>query len=322
MRSRSEARAPPNYKLIPMTHETVREACETLVTVRDWLRYGVSRFTRAELVFGHGTANALDEAAYLILHALALPIDQLEPWLDARLTMREREAVADLFEKRLSTRKPASYLTGEAWLGPYRFKVDERVIVPRSYIGELLIDGLEASVPYLGEVRSVLDLCTGSGCLAIVAALQYEDAYIDAVELSDAALAVATWNVADYGLDERVRLVKSDLFGALEGQRYDLIIANPPYVTAGAVADFPPEYQAEPVLAHAGGADGLDLVRRIMEKARDHLEPEGVMVVEVGKGRPAIETIYPDLALDWLDTENSEGEVFALQARELMDRPR
>lgn len=305
-----------------MTNDTVRDACETLVTVRDWLRYGVTQFTSAELVFGHGTSNALDEAAYLILHTLALPIDQLEPWLDTRLTMRERETIANLFETRITTRKPAAYLTGEAWLGPYRFCVDERVIVPRSYIGELLINGLEASVPELGEVRSILDLCSGSGCLAIVAALEFEDAYVDAVEISDDALAVAARNVADYGLEERVRLVKSDLFNAVNGQRYDLIIANPPYVTNGSVSDFPPEYQAEPVLAHAGGVDGLDIVRRIMAEAANHLEPEGMLIVEIGTGRDVFETIYPDLALDWLDTEASEGEVLAVQAAQLMDLSR
>ncbi|CFX12268.1 50S ribosomal protein L3 glutamine methyltransferase [Candidatus Filomicrobium marinum] len=305
-----------------MTKDSVLDASKTLFTVRDWLRYGVSEFTRSGVVFGHGTSNALDEAAYLILHALSLPIDQLEPWLDTRLTMRERETIADLFEQRITTRKPAAYLTGEAWLGPYRFTIDERVIVPRSYIGELLINGLEASVPQLGEVRSVLDLCTGSGCLAIVAALEFEDAYVDAVDISADALAVAARNVTDYGLADRVRLVESDVFSALEGQRYDLIIANPPYVTDGAVADFPPEYQSEPVLAHAGGTDGLNTVRRIMENAADHLEPDGLMIVEIGTGRDTFETIYPDLALDWLNTEASEGEVFAVQASQLMDLSR
>ena len=300
-----------------MSHDTARDACETLTTVRDWLRYGVSRFNRAALVYGHGTSNALDEAAYLILNTLALPIDQLDPWLEARLTMAERQRIAELFEKRIATRKPAAYLVGEAWLGPYRFKIDERVIVPRSYIGEMMINGLEASLPYLGEVRSILDVCTGSGCLAIVAALEFEDAYVDAVEISDDALAVAAENVSDYGLEDRVRLLKSDLFSAVEGQRYDLIIANPPYVTDAAVAEFPPEYRAEPMLAHAGGADGLDLVRRIVDGASQHLEKDGVMIVELGAGREAFETIYPDLALEWLDTENSEGEVFAVTARDL-----
>lgn len=285
---------------------------DDLVTVRDWLRYATSRFTEAGLVFGHGTETALDEAAFLILVTLKLPVDQLEPWLDARLTRAERVRIADIVTARIETRKPAPYLVGEAWIRGRRFAVDERVIVPRSYIGELLDDGLSALVPDAEAVERVLDLCTGSGCLAILAALAFPNATVDAVDISEGALDVAARNVADYGLEDRVVLIRSDLFSGLEDRRYDLILTNPPYVTADAVHAFPPEYAAEPVLAHLGGPDGLDLVRRILADAPAYLAPGGMLVVEVGRARERLETDYPDRQFIWLDTEQSEGEVFAL----------
>ena len=293
---------------------------DELFTVRDWLRYATSRFTQARLVFGHGTDTALDEAAFLILASLHLPVDQLEPWLDARLTRPERRRLSDIVEARIATRKPAPYLVGEAWIRGHRFTVDERVIVPRSYIGELLDQGIAALVTDAGGVERVLDLCTGSGCLAILAALTFPDATVDAADISDDALAVAASNVADYGLESRIRLVRSDLFTGLGEGQYDLILSNPPYVTAAAVAAFPPEYAAEPRLAHLGGADGLDLVRRILADAPAHLAPGGTLVVEVGMARERLETEYPDLPFLWLDTEQSEGEVFALSADVLLAR--
>lgn len=293
---------------------------DDLATIRDWLRYATSRFTAAGLVFGHGTETPLDEAAFLILSALHLPIDQLEPWLDARLTRDERTAIAGLVEARISTRRPAPYLVNAAWIKGHRFYVDERVIVPRSYIGELLVDGLSAVVADPEAVESVLDLCTGSGCLAILAALAFPNARVDAVDISPEALEVAQRNVADYGLADRVSLHRSDLFAGLGGRTYDLILSNPPYVTAAAVAAFPPEYSAEPQLAHLGGADGLDLVRRILADAAVHLDTEGLLVVEVGRARDALETEYPDLPFLWLDTEQSEGELFALPAAALGTR--
>ncbi len=296
---------------------------DDLATLRDWLRYATSRFTEAGLAFGHGTETPLDEAAFLILSALHLPIDQLEPWLDARLTRDERWKMAGLIEARITTRKPAPYLVNAAWIKGHRFYVDERVIVPRSYIGELLDEGLSAIVADPDAVESVLDLCTGSGCLAILAALAFPNATVDAADISADALEVAKRNVADYGLEDRVTLYRSDLFAALGGKTYDLIISNPPYVTAAAVASFPPEYKAEPQLAHLGGEDGMDLVHRILAGAAVHLNPEGMCVVEVGMARDTLETEYPDVPFLWLDTERSEGELFALSAdalRTLKDR--
>lgn len=291
-------------------------------SVRALVLDAAARLERAGVCFGHGTTNAVDEAAWLVLHALGLPVQELGPYLDLAVdAARAREASA-LVAKRIRTRKPAAYLLNEAWLGPHRFFVDERVIVPRSFIGELLEDGLAAVVPDAESVGSVLDLCTGSGCLAILAALAFPRARVDAADISEDALAVARRNVADYELGARVSVLSSDLFGGLAGRRYDLIISNPPYVTTEAVAAFPPEQAAEPILAHAGGEDGLDIVRGIIAGAGQHLTPQGALVVEVGTGRDLIEAEYPDLPFLWLDTAESEGEVFALQAGDLPLRAR
>ena len=300
-----------------MTSRDANTAIDDLLTVRDWLRFAVSQFEAAGLVYGHGATGPVDEAAFLILKTLHLPIDELEPWLDCRLTRKERTQVADLLERRITTRKPAAYLVNEAWLQGLSFYVDERVIIPRSFIGDLLRDGLSAMVPDPEAVESALDLCTGSGCLAILAARTFANAHIDAVDISDDALDVARQNVRDYALDQRISVLASDLFMGVQGKRYDLILSNPPYVTAQAVADFPPEHRAEPALAHLGGTDGLDLVRRILKEARQHLNENGVLVVEVGTGRDLLEALYPALPLLWLDTENSEGEVFAIAASAL-----
>jgi ribosomal protein L3 glutamine methyltransferase len=302
-----------------MKNATGTGLLDDLVTLRDWLRYAVSRFTEADLSYGHGTDTPLDEAAFLILSALSLPIDQLEPWMEARLTRAERGKLASLIEQRIATRKPAPYLVNRAWIRGRPFYVDERVIVPRSYIGELLDGDLSAVVADPETVASVLDLCTGSGCLAILAALAFPNAAVDGADISKDALEVAARNVADYGLEDRVTLHRSDLFGGLAGRTYDLIISNPPYVTADAVAAFPPEYRAEPELAHLGGADGLDIVRRILRESRKFLKPDGFLVVEVGMTREILETEYPALPFLWLDTEQSEGELFALPADALRD---
>lgn len=300
-----------------MTRPDAGSPLTDLVTVRDWLRYGVTRFRAEKLIFGHGTSTALDEAAFLILSALELPIDQLDPWLDCRLTATERSRIADLLDARVTTRKPAPYLVNRAYIRGRDFYVDERVIVPRSYIGELLDGDLATVVPDAEAVTSVLDLCTGSGCLAILAALTYPNAIVDAVDLSADALAVAQRNVAEYGLADRITLQKSDLFSALGGRRYDLILSNPPYVSTEAIRAFPPEFKAEPVMAHAGGEDGLDLVRRIIVESPRHLERDGVLVVEVGTGLDILEEEFSNLPFLWLETEDSSGEVFALTATEL-----
>ena len=296
-------------------------ALDDLTTIRDLLRFSVSQFNRKGLSFGHGTTNALDDAAFLLLEALKLPVDDINPWLDARLTHSERRHVLELIEARVTTRKPSAYLVGRAYIQGLGFRVDERVIVPRSYLGELLMNGtLEAEglglVPEPEALGSVLELCTGSGCLAIIAAGRFPQAKIDAVDLSADALEVARLNLADYAMQERIELHQGDLFAPVAGRRYDLIIANPPYVTEGEVAAFPPEYAAEPVMAHVAGPDGLDLVRRILDGAPAHLSPGGALLCEVGTGREALEAEC-DLPFTWLDTEESQGEVFWIAAEDL-----
>jgi ribosomal protein L3 glutamine methyltransferase len=291
---------------------------QDLETLRDWLRYAVSRFGEAGLAFGHGTTNAYDEAAYLLLHALHLPLDRLEPFLDARLTQAERAQVAQLLERRIDRRVPAAYLTHEAWLGDFRFYVDERVLIPRSFIAELLPDGLSSYVGDAATVATVLDLCTGSGCLAILLAYAYPAADVDAVDLATDALAVAQRNVADYGLADRINLIRSDLFSNLAGKSYDLIISNPPYVTTVAMAALPAEYQHEPRVALAGGEDGLDAVRTILEQAPRFLNPGATLVVEVGHNRPGVELAFPRLPLVWLETATDSDSVFLVKREDLV----
>ena len=290
-----------------------------LITLRDWLRWAVSRFNDAGLFFGHGTDNAFDEAAWLILHALHLPNDRLEVFLDARLTADERLAVLNILQQRIARRLPAAYLTQEAWLGDFRFYVDERVIVPRSYFAELLHEGFAPWVADASAVSDALDLCTGSGCLAILAALAFPEARVDAVDLSKEAISVAERNVEEYGLSERIEIIRSDAFANLAGKRYDLIIANPPYVNADSVTALPPEYLHEPVMALGSGKDGLDFTRIILREARRHLTPNGLLVVEIGHNREELETAYPALPFTWLDTAAGNEFVFLLRASELPD---
>ncbi|HTT37411.1 MAG TPA: 50S ribosomal protein L3 N(5)-glutamine methyltransferase [Burkholderiales bacterium] len=293
------------------------EAAVQLHTVRDLLRFAVSRFQEGELTFGHGTDNAYDEAAYLILHALRLPLDRLEPFLDAQLLPREVEAVLALLARRVNERIPSAYLTHEAWLGEYRFYVDERVIVPRSHIAEILDQGLDAWVRDSGAVTRALDLCTGSGCLAILLAHAYPAAKVDAVDLSPEALEVAARNVQDYGLEQRVRLMKSDLFSALGRERYDVIVSNPPYVARAAMQTLPPEYRREPTLALSAGEDGMDVVKRILQDAGRHLSRAGVLIVEVGSGRAALEAAVPQIDFTWLETRAGSDLVFLLERGQL-----
>jgi len=293
---------------------------ESLITVRDWLRFAVSRFNEAKLFFGHGSDNAFDEAAYLILHTLHLPLDRLEPFLDASLTHGESEEVQAVIERRVRERLPAAYLTHEAWLGEHRFYVDERVIVPRSFIAELLHEQLAPWIEHPDQVGSVLDLCTGSGCLAILAALAFPNTQIDAVDLSGDALDVAVRNIDDYALQDRIECIASDMFAALDGRTYDVILSNPPYVNAESVAALPPEYQAEPALALASGEDGLDATRQILAQAHAHLNPGGLLLVEIGHNRDALEAAYPALPFTWIDTASGDQFVFMLRREDLTER--
>lgn len=293
---------------------------DTFSTVRDLLRFAVSRFTAAQLSFGHGLTNAYDEAAYLILHTLSLPLDLLDPFLDAHLTTDEINAVLNVIERRVSTREPAAYITGEAWMHGLRFYVDKRVIVPRSLIGEVLLDGLQPYLEHPEEVGAVLELCTGSACLAILAAQAFPAADIDAVDLSAPALEVAARNVREHGLDERIALFAGDLFAPLPPQyhgRYDVILANPPYVNAQSMRALPAEYQHEPEMALAGGEDGMDIVRRIIADARAWLTSEGVLVIETGNERAHVEAAFGGLNLTWLPTSAGHDQVFLIRAADL-----
>jgi ribosomal protein L3 glutamine methyltransferase len=289
----------------------------TFSTVRDLLRYAVTRFTSAQLAFGHGSTNAYDEAAYLILHTLHLPLDLLDPFLDARLTSEEVDTVLTVIERRANERVPAAYITNEAWMHGLRFYVDERVIVPRSFIGELLADGLQPYVEDPEQVGAVLELCTGSASLAILAAHAFPNADIDAVDLSAPALEVARRNVEEHGLDDQIALFEGDLFAPLPERRYDVIITNPPYVNAESMQALPPEYRHEPEMALAGGADGMEIVRRIIGQARNWLTDEGVLVVEIGNERANVEAAFGGLDLVWLSTCAGDDQVFLIQAADL-----
>ena len=293
-----------------------------LATLLDFVRYATSRFIEARLVFAHGTTDPVAEAAFLVCETLHLHPDQLEMFATARVTAREAKAILDVIARRVTTRKPAAYLVNKIYMRGLPFYVDERTIVPRSFIGELLVSHFggeddEAGGSLIDDplaVEHVLDLCTGSGCLAVLASRNFPNARIDAVDISKDALAVAARNVADYGLEDRVTLHRGDLFKPVGGRRYDLIISNPPYVDAQGMADLPRECRAEPKLAFDGGADGTTIVRRILDEAGRHLTPQGGLLCEIGRCRPALEAAYPQLPLLWLDTEESDGEVFWIGA--------
>ena len=294
-----------------------REARTQLQTIGDLLRFAVSRFNEAGLFFGHGSASAYDEAAYLILHTLHLPLDRLEPFLDARLTSDELDQVLGIIKRRATEKIPAAYLTNEAWLGDFSFFVDERVIVPRSFIAELLREQLAPWIRNPDEVNSALDLCTGSGCLAILLAHAFPNVMIDAADISQEALEVAQRNLADYNLEQQVNLVRSDLFSGLRGRTYDLIISNPPYVSAEAMAALPEEYRHEPERALASGADGLEAIRTILNEAADHLTDRGLLIVEIGHNRDKLGQVYPETPFTWLETSAGDEFVFLLKRDQL-----
>lgn len=288
-----------------------------LRTVRDWVRHAVSRFARSSLFYGHGHTDAFDEAHHLVLRALALPLDRADFFWDAAVTQLERERLNQLIERRAHDLVPTAYLLNEAWLQGYRFYVDERTIIPRSFIAELLHDGLHPWVDDTEAVSSVLDLCTGSGCLAILAADLFPYATVDAVDISADALAVARRNVTDYHLNERINLHQSNLYTKLGEGRYDIILSNPPYVTDEAMAGLPQEYRHEPSLALAGGLDGLDLVQHIIAGARARLNPGGILIVEIGDARAAMEQLFPDLPITWLTTSAGDDMVFLIHEEDL-----
>jgi len=294
----------------------MRDEClEQLHTVRDFVRWGASRFNAAGLCFGHGTDNAWDEAVTLVCAALHLPLDSGGQVLDARLTTTEKGAVLDRFERRIDERKPAPYITGEAWFAGLRFRVDERVLVPRSPFAELIEREFRPWLPYTPE--RILDLCAGSGCIGIACALAFPDAEVDLADLSVDALEVADLNIVRHRLERRVRAIESDLFEDLE-QAYDLIVCNPPYVDADDYAEMPQEYRWEPELALAAGVDGLDVVRRILRDAPDWLEDEGMLFVEVGNSAAALEERYPEIAFTWVDLERGGDGILVFSREELL----
>jgi ribosomal protein L3 glutamine methyltransferase len=316
-RSRAVSRSP--------TAKFPKVASGELLTLLDFVRYAVSRFIEAKLVFAHGTTDPVAEAAFLICETLHLHPDQFEMFATARVTRTEAKAILDLIARRIATRKPAAYLVNKIYMRGLPFYVDERTIVPRSFIGELLDSHFSGGSDDEGgsliddpaSVRHVLDLCTGSGCLAILAARAFPNAQIDAVDISKDALEVAARNVADYNLEDRVTLHQGDLFKPLGGRRYDLIISNPPYVDAQGMAELPRECRAEPKLAFDGGTDGIAIVRRILQEAKLHLATDGGLLCEIGRCRPALETAYPNTDFLWLETEESDGEVFWIGAADL-----
>jgi ribosomal protein L3 glutamine methyltransferase len=324
-RKPARPRAPQAKRRGRAITKTPKPAAGELRTLLDFVRYGVSRFVEAKLVFAHGTTDPLAEAAFLVCETLHLHPDQFETFATARVTATEAEQILAVIARRVATRQPAAYLVNKVYLRGLPFYVDQRVIVPRSFIGELLDshfggEGDEDAGALIDDpaaVENVLDLCTGSGCLAILASRHFRHAMIDAVDISRDALEVAARNVADYGLEDRVTLHRGDLFKPLGARRYDLIITNPPYVDAQGMAALPRECRAEPKLAFDGGADGLDIVRRILNEAKRHLTPQGGLLCEIGRGRERLEAAFPQTPLLWLDTEDSDGEVFWIGAADL-----
>jgi ribosomal protein L3 glutamine methyltransferase len=317
-------RAKPAAKRGRAASKLPKVATGELTTLLDFVRYAVSRFNEAQLVFAHGTTDPAAEAAFLVCETLHLHPDQFESFATARVTAQEGKKILNVIGRRVTTRKPAAYLVNKIYMRGLPFHVDERVIVPRSFIGELLdshfggeCDEASSLIDDPLAIESVLDLCTGSGCLAILAGLSFPNARIDAVDISKDALDVAARNVADYGLEDRVTLHRGNLFTPVGETRYDLIITNPPYVDAHGMKSLPRECRAEPKLAFDGGADGLDVIRRILQEAGRHLTPEGGLLCEIGRGREALEAAFPQLPLLWLDTEDSEAEVFWIGAADL-----
>lgn len=294
------------------------DVLEQLCNIPDFVRWGASRFKEANLYFGHGTDNAVDDALALVLHALHLPHKLPAELMHSRLTHQERKAVLELFKRRINERQPVPYLTHEAWYAGMPFYVDERVLIPRSPIVEMIEQRFEPWIP-AERISAVLDLCTGSGCIAIAAAVALPDALVDAADISPDALAVCERNIDRLEAGEQVQAIQSDLFSALTGRRYDVIVSNPPYVDVDDMASLPAEYHREPALALTAGEDGLDIVRRILREAADYLTPGGILIVEVGNSQDALIDAFPDVPFAWMEFERGDAEVFLLTREDLLE---
>jgi ribosomal protein L3 glutamine methyltransferase len=301
-----------------MANNTQIPATSELFTIRDWIRYAVSQFEASDVFYGHGTDNAYDEAVWLIMSGLHLPMDTLNNFLDARITADERIKLAHFIEQRITKHTPTAYLLKEAWLQGLKFYVDERVLIPRSFIAELLADGLSSWIEFPEMVESAADICTGSGCLGILLASVFPNAEIDVIDISQDAIDVANINIANYSLQEQVTAIKSDMFTALKGKKYDLIISNPPYVDAPSMAALPQEYQNEPQLALGSGDAGLDHTHTILREAANYLNDDGILIVEIGHNREALEAAYPNIIFNWLEVSSGNEFVFLLTKSQLI----
>ncbi len=303
-----------------------------LITIRDWIRFAVSQFEASDIFYGHGTDNAYDEAVWLIMSALHLPMDTLNNFLDARLTTSERNKLAGFIEQRITKHTPTAYLVKEAWLQGLKFYVDERVLIPRSFIAELLNHDSIASdsstsslsswqlspwIEYPEMVESAADICTGSGCLGVLLASAFPNAAVDVIDISQDAIDVANINIENYGLQAQITAIKSNMFAALKGKKYDVIISNPPYVDAPSMAALPAEYQNEPQLALGSGVAGLDHTHTILREAANYLNDDGILIVEIGHNREALEAAYPNLVFNWLEVSSGNEFVFLLTREQL-----
>jgi len=301
------------------TPNNIHTAASTeLLTIRDWLRYAVSQFEASDIFYGHGTDNAYDEAVWLVMSALHLPMDTLNNFFDARITSPERSKLSQLLEQRISSHTPTAYLVKEAWLQGLKFFVDERVLVPRSFIAELLNDDLSPWIEYPELVESAADICTGSGCLGIMLASAFPNAAVDVVDISTDALDVANINIANYGLEDQITAIQSDMFTALKGRKYDVIISNPPYVDAPSMAELPAEYRNEPQIALGSGNDGLDHTHTLLREAGHYLNENGILIVEIGHNRDALQAAYPNIAFNWLEVSSGNEFVFLLTKAQLL----
>lgn len=296
---------------------TYKQETTELFTIRDWIRFAVSRFEASDIFYGHGTDNAYDEAVWLIMSALHLPMDTLDNFLDARLTEAERTKLANFIEQRITKHTPTAYLLKEAWLQGLKFYVDERVLIPRSFIAELLANSLSPWIEFPEMIESAADICTGSGCLGVLLASAFPNAAIDVIDISQDAIDVANINIANYGLEAQITAIKSDMFSALKGKKYDVIISNPPYVDAPAMAALPAEYRNEPQLALGSGVAGLDHTHTLLREAANYLSDDGILIVEIGHNREALEAAYPNIIFNWLEVSSGNEFVFLLTKSQL-----